>query len=260
MFLNEVLKEKKIKVKAWKSQCPIAELKERIKLVEKRPFKDIFSKRGVKEVKIIAEIKRSSPSKGELKRDLDIPSLLGAYTNGGAAAISVITEEKYFSGSLAFLERARTLTTLPLLRKDFIVDEYEIYQAKAFGADALLLISEALERGQIKEYLQLAKEIDLDVLIEIHSMKSYEKIADLDNFLLGINNRDLYSLKIDLSTSEEILKDIPKEVTVVIESGIKDRDDIERFLKIGVSNFLIGTNLVLSDDPEKMLKELIKGK
>lgn len=256
MFLTEVVKEKKVIVKEKKLKYPVSLLREQLALVEKRPFINAFSKRGFKDVKIVAEIKKASPSLGELKKDFNLESLVKAYNDGGAAAISVITEEKYFLGSLSFLEKARKLTSLPLLRKDFIVDDYEIYEAKAFGADAVLLISEALEKEQIREYLHLANEIDIDVLIEVHSIKSYEKLAGLSNFLLGVNSRDLYSLKIDLSISEEIVTNIPKEQTVVIESGIKNRMDIERFLNIGVANFLVGTNLVLSENPIEMLREL----
>ncbi|GAB4436695.1 MAG: indole-3-glycerol phosphate synthase TrpC [bacterium] len=256
MFLQRVVKEKKAKVKEWKSKKPLSQIKEQMALTEKRPFYELFSVRGSKEVKIIAEIKKASPSKGELIQEFNLETLVKAYDEGGATALSVITEENYFSGSLQFLSRARDLTKLPLLRKDFIVDEYEIYQSKAYGADAVLLISEALERAQIEEYLELASEINLDVLVEIHSIKSYEKLFGCSGFLLGINNRDLYSLKIDLSVSENLIKNIPENQKVVIESGIRDRKDIEKFLALGVGNFLIGTNLVTSDNPSKMLMEL----
>lgn len=256
MFLQTVVKEKKAKVKEWKSKWPLSQLKEQMSLTEKRTFYELFSERGSCEVKIIAEIKKASPSRGELIKEFNLESLVKAYDEGGATALSVITEENYFSGSLQFLERARKLTRLPLLRKDFIVDEYEIYQSKACGADAVLLISEALERTQIEEYLLLASEIDLDVLVEIHSIRSFEKLVGCSRFLLGINNRDLYSLKIDLSVSEKVIKNIPENQKVVIESGIRDRKDIEKFLALGVGNFLIGTNLVTSDNPTKMLMEL----
>jgi len=257
MFLDEVLKEKRTRVKEWKSATPLVQLKERIKDVEKRPFYSVFSKRGSKDVKVIAEVKKASPSRGLLKSSFNLETLVSAYNEGGAAALSVITEERFFLGSLDFLTTVRKLTKLPILRKDFIVDEYEIYQAKAYGADGILLIAEALEKTQLTDFTALAKDIGLDVLIEVHSLKSYEKLSGLKEFLLGINNRDLFSLKVDLSVSEEILKHIPQQQIVVIESGIKDREDVERFVKLGVSNFLIGTNLVLSQDPAALLKSLI---
>ncbi len=257
MFLETVLKEKKAKVKEWKTSVSVSELKESMQDVEKRPFYNVFAERCANAVKIIAEVKKASPSMGILKEDFNLEQLVSAYNEGGAAAISVITEEKFFSGNIQLLKEVKKLTSLPILRKDFIVDDYEIYQAKAFGADSILLIAEALEKSQLYDFTALAKEIDLDVLIELHSLKSYEdKLLDIKDFLLGINNRDLYSLKVDLSTSEEILKHIPEDQKVVIESGIKDRKDIERFIQLGVSNFLIGTNLVLSENPAMMLKML----
>lgn len=256
MFLNVVVKEKKDKVKEWKSKVPLIEIKKRADGIEKRPFYDIFRERSAKEVKIIAELKKASPSAGLLKENLNVDALICDYVAGGAKAVSVITEEKYFKGSVDLLSYVRKITCLPLLRKDFIVDEYELYQAKACGADAVLLIAEALESGQIKDYLEIAREIDLDVLVEVHSLASYDKISDFKNYLLGINNRDLKSLTVDLSISERIIKDIPTDLPVIVESGIKTRNDIERFLKLKVSGFLIGTNLVLSDNPKQILEDL----
>lgn len=256
MFLNVVVKEKKEKVREWKSKVPLTEIRKKIDGVEKRPFYDIFRERSTKEVKIIAELKKASPSAGLLKENFDVDTLIRDYVTGGAKAVSVITEEKYFKGSLDLLSYVRKITSLPLLRKDFIVDEYELYQAKAYGADAVLLIADALEREQIKEYLEILKEINLDVLVEVHGLSSYEKISEFKNYLLGINNRDLQSLCIDLSISEKIIKDIPSDIPVIVESGIKTRNDIERFLKLKVSGFLIGTNLVLSDNPKQLLENL----
>ncbi len=256
MFLDVVIREKKEKVKEWKTRLSLSELKDRISEIKKRPFYESLSCRGSKDARIIAEIKKASPSSGVLRQDFNLKRLVSAYNEGGATAISVITEENHFHGSLSFLQEARGLTKLPLLRKDFIVDEYEIYQAKAYGADAVLLISETLEKTQLEDYTALAAEIGIDVLIEVHSLKAYEKLIDIKRFLLGINNRDLFTLKIDLAVSEQILKHIPEEQPVVIESGIKTRKDIEYFLNLGVSNFLIGTSLVLSEDPSAMLKNL----
>lgn len=256
MFLEKVLKEKKEKVKELKTKYPVRELKNRATRWEKRSFYDCFSKRGVRDVKIIAEVKKASPSMGLLKPHFNLKEIVENYKEGGATALSIITEEKYFLGSLDFLMEARSYTDLPILRKDFIVDEYEIYEARAYGADALLLIAEALERSQIQDYTALAQSLCLDVLIEIHTLKSYEKLLDVKNFLLGINNRDLYSLKVDLETSVEIIKNIPESQVVVIESGIEERKNIEKFVEMGVSNFLVGTSLMLSEHPVKFLKEL----
>ena len=255
-FLEKVLEEKKRVVKDSKAKASLSELKQMMTEVKKRPFYQVFYGRFPEEVKIIAEVKRASPSKGVLIDDLDLPGLLIDYEKGGASALSILTEEKYFNGSLAYISEAKKVTGLPILRKDFIVDEYEIYQAKAVGADAVLLIGEALDAHQIAEYLEIAGLIDIDVLLEVHSMKTYEKIADLEGYILGINNRNLETLKVDLAVSDEIIRNIPESLPVVVESGIEDRGHIEHFVKQGVSGFLIGTSLIVSSDPCKKLMEL----
>jgi indole-3-glycerol phosphate synthase len=255
-FLEQILMEKKAAVKELKSKMSLREVVRMAAGKEKRPFFEQFSRRFPDDVRIIAEVKKASPSRGVLAGDLDVAKLMREYEEGGARAISVITEEKYFKGSLTYIAEAKRVTSLPVLRKDFIVDEYEIYEARAAGADAVLLIGEALDRYQAKDYLEIAQSIDLDVLMEVHSLATYEKIADLKGYLLGINNRDLKSLKVDLSTSREILDSIPSDFPVVIESGIDTRQDIESFVGRGVSGFLIGTSLILSSSPREKLREL----
>ncbi len=255
-FLEKVLEEKKRVVKESKAKIPLSELKRIMEEVKKRPFFKVFSQRFPEDVKIIAEVKKASPSKGILIDDLDLTGLLMNYEKGGASAISILTEEKYFNGSLAYLGEAKKIVNLPILRKDFIVDEYEIYQAKAFGADAVLLIGEALDTNQIAEYLDITRQIDIDVLLEVHSMKTYEKITDLEGYILGINNRNLETLKVDLAVSDEIIRNIPKSLPVIVESGIEDRNHIEDFMKHGVSGFLIGTSLIVSGNPGNKLRQL----
>jgi len=255
-FLKKVLEGKKRVVKDAKAKTTLSELKQMIVGIEKRPFYQVFSERFPKEVKIIAEVKKASPSRGVLVNDLDLPGLLMDYERGGASAISVITEEKYFNGSLAYVSEAKKFVNLPVLRKDFIVDEYEIYQAKAAGADAILLIGEALDANQIAEYLDIARQTDIDVLLEVHSMKTYEKVADLRGFIFGINNRNLETLKVDLSVSHEIIGNISETLPVIVESGIEERSHIESFTEQGVSGFLIGTSLIVSGDPYNKLREL----
>jgi indole-3-glycerol phosphate synthase len=255
-FLEKVLKEKKKVVKDSKTKTPLSELRQMIGRVEKRPFYQTFNRRFPEDVKIIAEVKKTSPSKGVIICKLDLPVLLMDYERGGASAISVVTEEKYFNGSLAYVGEVKKFVNLPVLRKDFIVDEYEIYQAKAAGADAILLIGEALDANQIIEYLEITREIDIDVLLEIHSMKTYKKIADLEGFILGVNNRNLETMKVDLSISREILKHIPETMPVIVESGIEERVHIESFMEYGVSGFLIATSLILSGNTYKKLREL----
>jgi indole-3-glycerol phosphate synthase len=255
-FLEKVLEEKKRVVRGAKVKTPLSEFKQMITKMEKRPFFHVFSKRFPEEVRIIAEVKKASPSEGVLVDDLNLPGLLVDYERGGASAISILTEEKHFHGSLNYVAEAKKNTSLPVLRKDFIVDEYEIYQARAVGADAVLLIGEALDVRQIAEYLEIARQIGIDVLLEVHSMKTYEKIADLEGFILGINNRNLETLKVDLAISREMLKNIPEILPVIVESGIEERWHIDDFTKYGVSGFLIGTSIIVSGSPYNKLREL----
>jgi indole-3-glycerol phosphate synthase len=255
-FLEQILKEKKAIVKDLKSKRPLREVIKMAEGKEKRPFFEQFSGRFPDDVRIIAEVKKASPSKGLLTKDLDLGRLVREYEEGGARAISVITEEKYFKGSLAYIGEAKKMSSLPVLRKDFIVDDYEIHEAKAAGADAVLLIGEALDQPQIKDYLDIANSIDIDVLMETHSLRTYEKIAGLKGYLLGINNRNLQTLGVDLSISHEVLSSVPMTHPVIIESGIETRADIEAFLEKGVSGFLVGTSLILSGSPREKLEEL----
>ncbi|OPY83985.1 MAG: Indole-3-glycerol phosphate synthase [Syntrophorhabdus sp. PtaU1.Bin153] len=255
-FLEKVAEEKKAAVSLLKQRMSLAELKEKADSNKgKRRFFETFSKRFPGEVKIIAEVKRASPSRGLLRSDLHVGDLVRAYENGGASAISVITEERHFMGSLASLGEARKATGLPALRKDFIVDPYELYESKAYGADAVLLIGEMLERSQIEEYLGVAQELMLDVLFEVHSMRTYEKVRGFSGFILGVNNRNLETLDVDLQTGFRIIEEIPKDYPVIVESGIEGRRQVEAFMQKGVSGFLIGTSLVLSEDPAGKLRE-----
>jgi indole-3-glycerol phosphate synthase len=255
-FLRRVVEEKKTQVATWKRETSVGTLKEMASTVKKHPFTALFSQRFPPEVRIIAEVKKASPSKGVILQDLDVGALTRAYEEGGAAAVSIITEAKHFLGSLDFIGEARSCSTIPILRKDFVVDEYEIYQSKTAGADAVLLIGEILEKAQVAEYLEIAKGIELDVLLEVHSMKAYERVADLTGYLLGINNRDLETLRVDLTTSLEIIRHLPAEYPVIVESGISSREDVLTFADSGVSGFLIGTSLVQSGSPTQKLRQL----
>ncbi len=257
MFLKKVVEEKKDFVKEQKSKTPLRELKKRERIHEKLPFKDIFATRTNSETRIIAEIKKASPSKRTFNIDVDVVEQAKKYADGGAYAISVITEQKFFLGNVKDLEAVKKSVNLPVLRKDFIVDEYELYEAYIFGADAVLLIAEALEKSHLVDLLFCAKELNLDVLFEIHSIKMFETFYDYkDLFLLGVNNRNLETLEIDLNIGLDILKVLPSHIPIIIESGIENRENIEKFLKWGVSGFLIGSALMASSDPVSLLKAL----
>lgn len=256
IFLEKIAEEKRMIVEAKKKFGSLERLQDRAKAKIKRPFSEIFQDRQRRDGKIIAEIKKASPSRGILKKDLNVTVLARQYQEGGASAISVITEAKHFMGSLGFIPLVKRATSLPVLRKDFIVDPYELYESKAYGADAVLLIGEMLERGEIEEFFSIARTLDLDVLLEIHNRETYEKVADMRGFLLGINNRNLKNMKVDLHAAASLLPLIPPDTAVIVESGIEGREQVRQFTEQGASGFLIGTSLVLADDPVQKLREL----
>lgn len=261
-FLEMILERKRGLVREKKKGLPLNDL---VSLTNRRGREGLFpaslSERFTGQVKIIAEVKRSSPSRGTLcGADRDIAKTILAYEAGGASAISVLTERSYFMGSLNDLTLARETTELPVLRKDFIVDPYEIHEAAAFGADAVLLIAEALEREEIEDLAALAFSIGLDVLLEVHSRESFERTGHIEGVLTGVNSRDLTTLSINLAGAHAVVAAIPRDRPVIVESGINDPSDIELFQDLGVSGFLIGTTLMRSPNPAQTLHRLITGK
>lgn len=255
-FLQLIAEEKRSLVKEKKKAVSLEKLRQRAETRKKRAFYTVFHDRHGKEVKIIAEIKKASPSRGILRKDLNVTALAQKYQEGGASAISVITESKHFMGSLGFIPVVKRATSLPVLRKDFIVDPYELYESRAYGADAVLLIGEMLESAEIEELLAVARTLQLDVLLEVHSGETYEKVVGMKGFLLGINNRNLENMEVDLDRAASLLPLIPPDTPVIVESGIEGREHVQHFAEKGVSGFLIGTSLVLAEDPIKKLKEL----
>jgi indole-3-glycerol phosphate synthase len=208
-------------------------------------------------VNIIAEIKRRSPSKGVIRENFDPENIALNYTNNGAAAVSCLTEEDFFDGSLDHLRRAREVTPLPLLRKDFIFDEYQIYEAAHAGADAVLLIAAILDGPRLNDLLKAAYSLGLDALVEIHNREEMEVALCYDVRLLGINNRNLRTFVTMLDTSLRLAAGLPKEITLVSESGIRTREDIERLRGAGFHAVLIGEELMRADDEGKALRELL---
>lgn len=208
-------------------------------------------------VNIIAEIKRRSPSKGVIRENFDPVNIALNYTNNGAAAISCLTEEDFFDGSLDHLRRLRDVAPLPLLRKDFIFDEYQLYEAAHAGADAILLIAAILDGPQLNDLLKAAYSLGLDALVEVHDREDIEKALCYDVRLLGINNRNLRTFETTLQTSFNLASDLPRELTLVSESGIRTRDDIERLRAAGFHAFLIGEELMRAQDEGKALRELL---
>lgn len=209
-------------------------------------------------VNIIAEIKRASPSKGVIREDFDHVAIARAYAAAGAAAISVLTEQDFFQGSLRILKDVRAVTQLPILRKDFIIDPYQVYEAADAGADAFLLIASVLETAEIRDLILLGEELGLDALVEVHTAIELEKVLNCPVKLIGVNNRDLKNFNVDLSVSEKLAEASPPGVLLVSESGIENSDDISRLRACGYSAFLIGERLMRASSPGEALSALIQ--
>jgi indole-3-glycerol phosphate synthase len=219
-----------------------------------QPFKEALIRPGLS---VIAEFKRGSPSAGPIAPDADIAATVAAYERGGAAAISVLTDEPHFHGSLEDLERARAATALPILRKDFIVDPYQLWEARVAGADAVLLIVAALADEDLRLLWEEATALDLDCLVEVHDEEDLERALELlDPEVLGINNRNLHDLSVDTQTTSELVTDVPAGITIVAESGYGSPDQLAELDRIGVDAVLIGETLMRSQDPEASVREM----
>jgi len=215
---------------------------------------EALSKNG--KINIIAEVKKASPSKGILKDDFNHLDIAKIYMSNGADAISVLTDKEFFLGDILFLKEIAGITTVPLLRKDFIIDEFQILEAKANGADAILLIAEALSKNHIDELSNIAEENDLEVLLEIHSEKQLDKIDFEQNKIIGINNRNLETFEVDLNTTVRITSMLPNDVLIVSESGINSKQDIETLKNLSINSVLVGEHLMRSGELDKSLLQL----
>jgi indole-3-glycerol phosphate synthase len=208
-------------------------------------------------IRIIAEVKKSSPSAGVISPDFDPIRTAMTYEENGAACLSVLTDEHFFEGSLAYLEDIRKRSTLPVLRKDFTLDAYHVYEARLHGADAILLIVRILEDAQIRDYTALAKDLGMTALIEVHDDVEMDRAVAADTKLIGINNRNLDTLQIDLETSVRLSKKAPKDAHLVSESGLSEPDHLRKLQDYGFRSFLIGEAFMRAKDPGRKLKEMI---
>lgn len=247
-FLETILQEKRREIIALKGRSFEKRPSPR------RPFADSLAKAPM--LAIIAEIKKASPSKGLICKDFVPEAIAERYEKGGASAISVLTDRNFFQGHIDYLIRTRETVPLPVLRKDFIIDPLQVEETAHSGADAMLLIAEALSDAQLRDLYQTAQELDIEVLIELHSAAQLDKVMKVDPRLIGINNRDLFTFKTDLNVSVELIKHIPKTVTVVSESGIKNKADAEQLHGAGVKALLVGESLMGSPDVDKLITEL----
>lgn len=253
--LEEILETTRAAVARRKSKVPQMDLE--AGLSEARPdrrFAEALSRQGMS---LIAEHKRRSPSAGAIREDLNLLDVTGSYEAAGAAALSVLTEEDWFGGSLDDLRAVRQSTDLPILRKDFTVDEYQLLEAAEAGADAILLIVAALDVAELHELEARALGLGLDVLIEVHDGDELEVALEMSSPLIGINNRNLKDFTVDIERTFELLPDIPAGKTVVSESGIRQAEQVERLDRVGVDAVLVGESLMRSADLEGAVRELL---
>jgi indole-3-glycerol phosphate synthase len=256
MILDEIIVYKKKELAETKRRVPLADIKSRA--ADAGPTRGFgIALAGCEEIRLIAEVKKASPSKGLIREDFDPVKIAQSYEASGASCISVLTEQKFFQGRLEYLDAIRKAVTVPLLRKDFIIDTYQIIEARAAGADAVLLIAACLERQQLEDFIGIARQLHLDVLVESHTYKELDKSLLAGTVLVGINNRDLATFTVDLQTTIDLMKDIPGDRTVVSESGIRTREDVLKLQRSGVDAILVGESLMREKDVEKKVKELL---
>ena len=256
--LDKIIEITKETLKKSISYRPISSLEDDFEKYQKRGFIEAISKKVSKEeTAIIAEIKKASPSKGIIREDFEPKEIAKDYEANGATSLSVLTDEPFFQGKLEYLDMVRKTCTLPILRKDFMIDPYQIYETKASGGDCILLIVAALDLVELKDFSQLAKELNLDILIEVHSDEELNKALTIDPELIGINNRDLTTFQVDKNLAVKLAKEICKDVIVVSESGISSREDILFSKEQGIHSFLIGESFMKEPSPGRALKEII---
>lgn len=256
-ILKEIILKKKERILLAKQQISEEELKTKVgTLLPPRPFIEAISK--PRQISLIAEIKKASPSRGVIRQDFNPQEIAKIYQDVGAQAISVLTEEDYFGGNISYLNEIRNTVNPPILRKDFILEPYQVYESCYFGADAILLIADLLSKEKLSELISIASNLDLDCLVEVHTEKELKKVLPIKGAsLIGINNRDLHTLEVDFKTTEKLFPLIPKDKVVIVESGIKSYQDV-LFLKIlGVSAVLVGEAFMEAEDIKKKVEEVM---
>lgn len=257
MFLDQIVQHKKEDLARAEQALPLDHIIKKLPAAHSPGnFRGSLAD-NIEGVSVIAEIKHASPLKGVLCVDFDPQKLAAAYQAGGAKAISVITEERYFKGSAEYIALAKKSTGCPVLRKDFIVSAYQVYESKLIGADAILLIASILDDRTLSALIGLANELSIDALVEVHDRPELKRALFAGANIIGVNNRNLKTFQVDLSTTLKLAGEIPAEVLLVSESGISTREDMVILEKAGVKAVLIGETLVRSPDPEIKLKELL---
>jgi indole-3-glycerol phosphate synthase len=259
-FLEEILKLKRRRIEKSKSQIDFDELKTKAQEIRKQAKHFALSSalKNFDKTHIIAEIKRASPSKGLINDKINVEEVARAYERGGATAISVLTEEDRFKGSLEDLKKVRAAIFLPILRKDFVFDEFQIYEAAAAGADVVLLIVAMLDDVILQHLRALIEdELKMDALVEVHTLSELERAKSIGAKLIGVNNRDLHSFKVSLDVSRSLINHAPLDALMIAESGLKTRKDLQELKNLGFRAFLIGETLMKSENVERDLQVLI---
>ncbi len=254
--LKEIIQKKKEKILSAAQVLPLEELKAKMQgLAPTRPFAEAISK--PRQLSLIAELKKASPSRGILRQDFNVEDIARIYQEAGVQAVSVLTEEDFFQGNLSYINLVKGVTQVPVLRKDFIIEPYQVYESRVFGADAILLIAELLSKDKLTELMSIADSLGLDYLVEVHDEKELKKVLSLKVPMIGINNRNLHTLEVDFKATEKLFTLIPKGKIVVVESGIKGYQDV-LFLKIlGASAVLIGSAFMESADIKLKVEDIM---
>jgi len=261
MILNQILTHKRREVEEMKLRYPLRRLQEAAakkngSLV--RDFRKAIS--SPHQINLIAEIKKASPSEGMLRENFQPLRLAALLEYAGAAALSVLTETRFFKGRPSYLKTIRQVTQIPILRKDFILDEYQLYESRLLEADAVLLIASLLTDAELGKLLQRVKELGLQALVEIHTEEDLKKALGAGAEMIGVNNRNLQTLEVDVNRAERLLGHIPKQATIVVESGFKEHEELLTYKSLGIHAFLIGTSLMRAQDVVGKMEELLKGK
>ncbi|HNX69638.1 MAG TPA: indole-3-glycerol phosphate synthase TrpC [Candidatus Omnitrophota bacterium] len=258
MILNDIILQKRKDLEEFKQRMPLARLQRIVEKTERpkpRSFKHAVS--SARDLNIIAELKKTSPSEGVLREDFQPLRIATLYEYAGACAISILTEPHFFKGRTSYLKTVRQVTKLPLLRKDFIFEPYQVYETALLDADAFLLIASLLSETELKDLIALGRKLKMDALVEVHSDAELKKAVDAGASILGINNRDLKTLTVDPENAKRLIPHVPKGIPVVVESGLKTHEELMTYKSIGASAFLIGSTLMKSRDIAGTLAKLL---
>lgn len=260
MILNEILMHKRKEVEEMKTRFPIRRLQEAVE--KKNGFLSRSFKKAISDphcLNLIAEIKKASPSEGILRENFQPLRLAALLEYAGAAALSVLTETRFFKGRPSYLKTIRQVTHIPILRKDFLVDEYQLFESRLLEADAVLLIASLLTDEELARFIRRSAELGLEALVEVHAEEDLKKAVASGAEIIGVNNRNLATLEVDVNRAERLLSHIPRQITVVVESGFRNHEELLKYKSLGINAFLVGTALMKSQDIVAKVHELLKG-